>query len=314
MLVVVVGAGAVGSLFAARLSEAGHAVILVARADHVTAIQRDGLRVLNGKEEVARVEAATTLSPGARPDAAFLTVKTFDLERVASVLARTVAKPVPTLLPQNGLGVESRANEALGSAGWPDAARWTVRAVNSVPATWVGPGVVRAAGTGEVVLPETGPLTPHAGEFERLLVSARFRVRTVPAIDREVWRKVLVNAAINPVTAVRRIPNGRLLEEPAKSEALALLREALLAAHAEGFDFSEGEVVRDFESIARATAENRSSMLQDLDHGRPTEIETISGALLSVARSHGLDLPATRAIAEEVRRRARLSARPPQPS
>ena len=310
MKVVVLGAGAVGSLFAARIALAGHAVVVVGRPAHVAEIRSGGLRILDHEVEVVRLEAVIELPPGSAPDVALLTTKTFDLATAAAALATAVRSPVPTLLPQNGLGVETLANDALESAGWPDPSSWTVRAIHSIPATWVRPGEVREAGTGVILLPDpTGPTAPHVRSFERLLAGAGFSVKRVCAFDREVWRKVLINAAINPVTAVRGVPNGRLLEEPARGEAIALLREALRAARAAGHEFSEEEAVRDFEEVARATAENRSSMLQDLDRGRPTEIDSISGALLRVAEAHGLDLPATRAIVGEVRRRSRDSAR-----
>ncbi|MGD0250340.1 MAG: 2-dehydropantoate 2-reductase [Thermoplasmata archaeon] len=310
MKVVILGAGAVGSLFAARLAQAGHAVTLVGRPDHVAQIRASGLRVLDHGVELVPLVAVTELPDETVTEAAFVTTKTFDLAAAAATLARAVRSPVPTLLPQNGLGVEAIANDALASAGWSDPSRWTVRAVHSVPVTWVGPGVVRQAGTGEILLPETtGPTAFCVRRFEQLFSGAGFTVRTVRAFDREVWRKVLINAAINTVTAVRGVPNGRLLEEPARGEALALLREALTVARAAGHEFSEEEAVRDFEHVARATAENRSSMLQDMDRGRPTEVDSISGALLRIAVAHGLDLPATRAVTEELRRRARESAR-----
>jgi len=308
--VVVLGVGAVGSLFAARLAAAGNAVTAVGRPAHVAAIRSAGLRILDHGTEVVPLEAVTELPAGVGVDAALLTTKTYDLGAAATALARAVRSPVPTLLPQNGLGVEDVANGALGSAGWRDPSSWTVRAIHSVPVTWVGPGVVREAGTGEILLPEPdGPTGTHVRRFEDLLRGAGFSVRTVRDFDREVWRKALLNAAINPVTALRGVPNGRLLEEPARGEALALLHEALEAARAAGHDFSEPEAVRDLEKVARATAENRSSMLQDLDRGRPTEVDSISGALLRVASAHGLDLPATRQVIARLGRRGRVPPR-----
>jgi 2-dehydropantoate 2-reductase len=315
--VVIVGAGAVGSLFGARLFAAGQSVELVGRADHVAAIRERGLRVLNRKEEVFRVPAGTQLPVGESPEAVLLTVKTFDLPSASTALARAYPRPMPTLLTQNGLGVEALARGALASGGWAAPAEWTVRAVHSVPVTWVAPGVVREAGAGEILLPDpetAGPLGPRVQRFRDLLHGAGFSVRTVRDFEREVWRKALVNAAINPVTAARGVPNGRLLKGVARTEALRLLREALSAARAAGFDLSEEEAIRDFERVARATAENRSSMLQDLDRGRPTEIEAISGEILRTAGAHGFDLPATRAIIEEIRRRASAAAARPQPS
>jgi len=315
--VVVVGAGAVGSLFGARLFAAGESVELVGRPDHVEAIRERGLRILNRTEEVFRVPARTQLPVGESPDAILLTVKAFALRSAAAAVARAFPRPRPTLLPQNGLGIESLAQPALAAGGWPVPAHWTVRAVHSVPVTWVAPGVIREAGTGEILLPDpatAGALGPRVEQFRDLLHRARFAVRTVPDFDREVWRKVLVNAAINPVTAVQGVPNGRLLDGAPRTEAIRLLREALSAARVAGFDFAEEEAIQEFERVARATAENRSSMLQDLDRGRPTEIEAISGEILRIAGAHGLDLPATRAIIEEIHRRASSAGARPQSS
>ena len=153
-----------------------------------------------------------------------------------------------------------------------------------------------------------------ARAFETLFREAGFSVRTVPAIEREVWRKALVNAAINPVTALHGVPNGDLASEPLRSEALALLDEAYRVAETEPFGLSLAEARRDFDQVVRATAENRSSMLQDLDRGRPTEIEAISGEILRLGEARGLRLPATRAIVERVRAVVAGARRTAQPS
>lgn len=316
MNVVVLGAGAVGSLFGARIARAGHSVTLIGRAEHVAAVRERGLRVRDGREEVVRLRAETRLAPGLPADVVLVTVKSFDLASAMRELAAALPTPVPTLMPQNGVGIERRAVAALHEGGWSEAGAWTVRAIHSVPVTWLAPGVVREAGTGEILLAEPSagePRTERIELFDRLLRSAGFRVRRSAEFEREVWRKLLVNATINPLTAVRGIPNGALLEGEMHREALCLLAEARQAASLAGFVFTEAETVREFERVARATAENRSSMLQDMDRGRPTEIDAISGELLRVAAAHGLPLPATRAIVDEVERRSPRAARPPKP-
>lgn len=316
MKIIVLGAGAVGSLFGARLARAGHSVTLVGRAAHVAAVHAHGLLVRNEREEVVRLSAETELEPGTRADAALVTVKSFDLAAAMKELAAAIRAPIPTLMPQNGIGIEVRAAAALREGGWSDPRPWMVRAVHSIPVTWLGPGIVREAGTGEILLAlphGRGPSGDCIRLFERLLQGAGFRVRLSGEFDRDVWKKLLVNAAINPLTAVRGVPNGALLEGEVHDMALALLSEARSAARAAGYPFAEEEAVREFERVARATAQNRSSMLQDLDRGRPTEIDAISGELLRVAAQHGLSLPATRAIVEEVERRTARSTPPPQP-
>ena len=316
MKILVVGAGAVGSLLGARLQEGGLSVHLVGRPDHVAAIQARGLRVSGPRPRVVRVDASVAVPPGLDADVALVTTKTFDLAAASTALATSLS-PRPVLFLQNGLGILPVGQAALRAGGWTDPVPYAVRGVNSVPATWVGPGEVRETGVGEVLLPVPGEAGAAAGAarlFRMLFEGARFPVEAVPEFEREVWRKALVNAAVNPVTAVRGVLNGELLHEPRRTEALELLGEGLAVARAAGFGFTSVEVTRDFERIVRATAANRSSMLQDLDQGRPTEIDAISGEILREAARHGLDLPATRAIVAKITARSARARPGPQPS
>jgi len=314
--ITIVGAGAIGCLVAAHLVRAGHEVELIGRPESVRAICERGLRIQGSSDATYSVEARTDLAPGRTPEAVILSVKTFDLAAAAERLGHGLA-PLPLLLPQNGLGVEATAAAALSRGGWSSPDPWIVRAVNSVPATLVGPGEVREGGSGEILLadpPAAGGRSAAIALFRDLLRGAGLSVRTVPDLEREVWRKALVNAAINPVTALRGVPNGELIEGPARAEALTLLDEARGAAASAGYIFDPPSLVDDFDRVVRATASNRSSMLQDLERGRPTEIDSISGEILRVGRAHGLDLPATRAAVEAIRRRADSGPARPQPS
>ncbi len=303
MRIAVIGAGAMGSLFAARFVAAGDEVRLVGRPGSVAAIRRDGITVEGRSPGRWPVPVEERLAPTPVPDLLVVAVKTFDLDRVAADLASVLPAPVPVVLPQNGLHVERGVGAALGAGGWaaPEAA--LVRAVNSIPAMIVAPGRVRQPGDGEIILAEPTGAAAAATRLARdAFRSAGLPVRTVPDLEVELWRKALVNAAINPVTAVHRVPNGRLLQPPLADEARALLREAQRAASAAGFPFSDRDADASLERVLRATAENRSSMLQDVERGRPTEIDAISGEILRTAAAHGIDLPATRAVLERLGR------------
>ncbi|MCI4372326.1 MAG: 2-dehydropantoate 2-reductase [Thermoplasmata archaeon] len=305
MRVVVFAAGAIGSLLGASLSHAGHTVLLVGRADHAEAIRTKGLRITGSLVETVELRAETSVPADFAPEVILLTAKTFDLPAAASLLGIEVPTPIPTLLPQNGLGVEEPVRTALSASGWPDPERWVVRAVNTLPATLLGPGEVRAAGQGELVFGRAR--APAAGAtriLTRLFRTTEIPVRAVDNLERAVWRKALINAAVNPVTALHGVSNGHLLEEPYRTESLALLREALATARAVGFDFPEKEVHAELDRVLKATAENRSSMLQDIDRGRRTEIQAISGEILRQGTAQGLDLPATRRAVDAIRARS----------
>jgi len=312
--IVVFGAGAVGSLFAARLAAAGAAVTLVGRPAHIAAIRAHGLVVEGVAPGTFRPEARTELPPGSRPEAVLVTVKAFDLGPALRQLGRAVT-PAPTAVLANGLGLEEVALTALREVGWSRPEAWVVRAVHTVPATLLGPGRVRASGTGEVVLPEPASRPEAAAAVEairRAFVRGGFPVRTSAAFELELWRKAAVNAAINPVTALRGIPNGELASGPSRAEAEELLREAVAVARRSGVALTESMALADLERVVRTTAENRSSMLQDVERGRPTELDAISGEILRRGSALGLSLPATARMVEALRRRVSDRARPAQ--
>jgi len=292
---VVFGAGAIGSLLGAYLDRSGQEVTLVGRPDHVQAIRARGLRVEGDLDGTFRPDAREELPAGIETDRVLLTVKAFDLSSASKLIAHRLKAAAPILALPNGLGTEEEILRGLREGGWTEPDRFLVRGINTIPATLVGPGVIRQAGHGEILLPEASgkPNADLIELFERTLTRASLPVRHVKDFELEVWRKVLLNAAINPVTADHRIPNGRLLEDPWRGQALQLLREAQTVARLAGHSFPDDEVELDLWKVVRATASNRSSMLQDRERGRRTEIDAISGALVRIARAHGIDLPAT---------------------
>ncbi len=297
MRIAVLGAGAMGSLFAARFVAAGDEVRLVGRPASVAVLRRDGLTVEGRSPGHWAVAAEERLAATPAADLLIVAVKTFDLDPVATDLAGRLPAPIPLVLPQNGLHVERGVAAALRAGGWTAPESVLVRAVNTIPAMIVRAGRVRQPGDGEILLAE--PDGPAAAAIR--LASDAFRaagipVRTVPDLELELWRKALVNAAINPVTALHRVPNGALLSPPYRDEARELLREAQRAAGAAGVPFSDRDADASLERVLRATADNRSSMLQDVERGRPTEIDAISGEIVRAAAARGIDLPATRAV------------------
>jgi 2-dehydropantoate 2-reductase len=307
--IVVVGAGAIGSLFGALLHRAGNDVTLVGRPQHVEAIGREGLKVEGRTTGEFRIRAVAELPPGLLTDLALLTVKTYDLDTAAIVFGTTMPTPVPVVALENGLGVESTVERALTAGGWPNAAQWIVRGINSVPAAFVRPGTVRHTGEGEVVLSDFRS-GHHADAVANTFRLAGIPSRVEPDREREVWRKVLVNAAINPVTADHGIPNGRLLLDPYRGQSLQLLDEALSVAQAEGVRFTDTDAQKELWRVVRATSDNRSSMLQDLDRGRRTEIDAISGTLLELGQRRGLSLPATTSIVQRIHAKEPPGPRP----
>ena len=309
MKVLVFGAGATGSLLGARLHAAGFSVHLVGRPDHVRAIRTDGLSVEGLDGSPFRIPATEKVPEGSRFDRILFTVKAPDIEAGAQALGQSLVHPAPLLAVQNGLGIQTRTQRALRAAGWAYSEKWVTRGIQILGATLLGPGRVRRASpTEEIVLGTPGPDGALNG-FDALLRIAGIDVRLARSIDEEEWRKAMVNAAVNPITADHSVPNGRLVDDPLRGQALALLEEARTVAAASGFPFPREQAEQEFFRVVRGSASNRSSMLQDLDRGRPTEIDAISGEILRRGASLGLALPNTRRIVARIEARG-LTAPP----
>jgi 2-dehydropantoate 2-reductase len=137
---------------------------------------------------------------------------------------------------------------------------------------------------------------PALGLVEEALKSARFTVNVVEDAQSLVWGKLVINAAINPLTAILRVPNGKLLDSPSARVMMgALAREAAQAATAEKIQLPFSDAVAAAEEVAAKTAANHSSMLQDVLRGAPTEIDAICGAVVNIAQKHHIDSPVNRA-------------------
>lgn len=272
MHVVVFGAGSLGSLVGGLLART-HEVTLVGRGEHVRAVRTDGLRVTGALDLLVHPEART--DPPASADLVLVTVKAFDTADAADALA-DMDDAGAVLSLQNGMGNEETLAAALP---WPALAGTT-----DFGAERTGPGVVRCNGVGEVVLgpPEGGESAAAARAGEAFREAA---IDTTVAADmpRRLWTKLAVNAGINPVTALARVDNGAVLADPLAGTARAAARETAVAADSAGVDLDPGEAVAAMEDVANDTADNVSSMRQDVEAGRRTEIDAINGYVVQQA-------------------------------
>jgi len=281
MRIAVFGAGSLGSLLGALLDSA-HDVVLVGRNPHVSAVRDGGLRV-TGVDSFEASPAATTEGTSLDADLAVVTVKAYDTAAAVRDLATGDVGAAVSL--QNGLG-----NEAVLAAGGdcPIVAGTTTHG-----AMLSEPGVVEWTGRGETVVGNwrvddgTDPATRAAAAFRAASIDATVD----PDIRERLWLKLAVNAAINPITALARVRNGAAFSGPTAEYAEQAARETAAVARAEGVDIDPATAVREARTVARRTADNRSSMHQDLRAGRRTEIDAISGAVAERADEHGIDAP-----------------------
>jgi len=292
--ILVFGAGAMGSFIGGLLSRR-HKVLLIGRAEHVDAIREQGLRITGKTAMIARPEVATTVPQRARPDFVFVTTKAYDTATAMGSLERFADRSVFVTL-QNGLGNA----ETIAKA-----ARRVIAGTTAIGVTFVGPGEVRHAGVGDTVFGAWA----NVGEAELVrlrdvLAEAGINAELTSDIRSELWSKLVVNASINPVAAVAGVPNGRLVRDKRLLTILETIsREAAAVAKAEGAAVDAEELLHRTVLVAKRTAANRGSMLQDLDRHRRTEIDAIAGPIIRGAARHRLPVPLTQAFYAVVRAR-----------
>ncbi|TLZ44480.1 MAG: 2-dehydropantoate 2-reductase [Methanobacteriota archaeon] len=292
--VLVFGAGAMGSFFGGLLSK-HHDVLLIGRSDHVKAIRAHGLRISGKTSMIARPEAATAVPSNARPDFVFITVKAYDTADAMSALEKLADRSIFVTL-QNGLGnAETIAKTA----------HRVIAGTTTVGVMFVGPGEVRHGGIGDAVV----GVWSHVGEkdlvrLRDVLAEAGIVVTVTSDIRSELWAKLVVNASINPLAAIAGIPNGRLVRDKRLAEVMdAICREAVAVAKAEGAKLDVEELRHRTAIVAKRTAANRGSMLQDLDRHRRTEIDAIVGPIVRSAAKHRIPVPLSQALYAVVRAR-----------
>jgi 2-dehydropantoate 2-reductase len=282
--ILIVGTGALACLFAARLAASGVSVTMLGswkeglaalRNYGVTLVQPDGSQA---SYPVRVVDESTDCIPA---KLALVLVKSWQTERAARQLETCLDKNGLALTLQNGLGNREMLAAVLGEGR-------VAQGVTTTGATLLSSGRVRPGGEGVVSIGENPGIKPLA----ETLKAAGFTVEVVDDLDALVWSKLVVNAAINPLTALLKITNGEILTRPAARKlSIQLAKEVGAVAVAKGISLPPQDPAALAEKVAAATASNRSSMYQDILRGAPTEIDAICGEVVKAGKELGIPTP-----------------------
>jgi 2-dehydropantoate 2-reductase len=286
-----------GSLFAALLSTVADVVMIGTWLKQLRVVQGQGLRLEHpdGRESRHRIVATSQAKDAWPADLALLLVKSWQTGAATGLAQESMAPNGLAITLQNGLGNLETIAAHLGSAR-------SVQGVTSEGATLLGPGEVRHAGHGHTYFAADKTTRDRLDATAALFRKAGFATTVVDDAQSLIWGKLAINAAINPLTALLQVPNGRLLQHRLTVDIMtkAALEVATVAKQLNiilPFDDVPEQAV----AVARATAENRSSMAQDIARGMPTEIEQISGAVVRHGQSLGIPTPLNEALLHLVR-------------
>lgn len=280
MTVGILGAGALGQLLAHALSEQGYEVSLLRRPGQPRVLRSHQLFSLSDAEHHHDFAHCGSDQPQ-RLSAVLVLTKAQDCLSALTPLLAWLPEDVPLVLLHNGLGPQQAAAKR-----WPERPWWAGSLTDG--ALKLDAHSVRHTGQGQR---RAGPLSGVAADTPLPDTLVKLGFHFDGQILDALWQKLTVNLLINPLTARERVCNGALLAEGYRGELVALSEEIALVGQSLGQKEPAHVILERALGVAEATAANHSSMLQDVQAGRPTELEAITGYLLERAGEHNLPCP-----------------------
>ncbi|CAM4320595.1 2-dehydropantoate 2-reductase [Vibrio agarivorans] len=288
MNITIVGPGAIGCLWAYHLAHHGHQVSLWGRENLSKAsIQLDqNPPVALAYNQVSELQNA---------DLILLTVKAWQVEEALRPLVSHIHHDSMVMLMHNGMGTANWLQQTLPNNP-------LLLATTTHGALRVANHAFNHTGVGVTHLGGINTSGRRCSFLAEVLQHSLSDVTWCEDIEQALWNKLAINCAINPLTAKYSIPNGRLADDEYYSHLCNVVKEVHLVMQAEGICIDLAELQNKVDDVVRLTANNLSSMQQDIAHHRRSEIDFITGYLLSRARAHQLELPYNQALYNDIQR------------
>ncbi len=294
MKITILGAGAMGCLYGGMLAEAGNEVwFLDVWKEHINLIREKGLYIKSkeGERIIKNIKASTDPAEIGETDLVIVFVKSIDTEKAILQNKEIFGSDTVVLTLQNGLGNIESIHKSLGAPS-------IIAGITAHGSTMLGAGKILHAGEGETYIGELdGTKSGRIQKIATLLNQANINTIISQDVMGLIWGKLLVNVGINALTAITGLKNGQLLNYTEIEELMELaVTEAYAVAKAKGVKVSYSDPVSHTKEVCKATAENNSSMLQDILKRRKTEIEMINGAIVKEGESLGIDTPVNKVL------------------
>lgn len=284
MNIVIMGAGAIGSLFGALLSKKNN-VMLIGRTSHVKAIRKNGLNIEGKTQLNVKIPAEDSIDKVTlSPDILILTVKSFDTRSAINQAMKIIDDDTTILTLQNGLDNIGMIEKVVDS-------KQIIAGITTHGVFFSKPGVIRHTGKGKTTLGElNGKKTGCIKHIADLFNEVGIETIVSEDIIKEMWVKAIVNSSINPLTTFFQCKNGYLLENPILEKIVEkVCKESTSIAKASGINLLNQHTIQKTKEVIRSTSENHSSMLQSFKKGKKTEIDSINGKIVEIGKKHDIE-------------------------
>ena len=292
MRIAILGSGAVGGYFGAKLAKAGQDVTFIARGAHLDAIRQKGLEVKSAKlgDFIVRAAAESDTAKIGPVDLAIVSVKAYDNPTALPILKPLINPETVVLTLQNGVDSTDEVAAVVGQSHVLGGTTYVATALEG-PGLIVQTGVHRSIIFGEV-FGEISHITPRVKAIADVLVSADIDVTPVADARVPIWDKYAYLVAFSGFTGASRLAIGHIWKYPHVQEMFyAAAHEIAAIAKAEGVTISANRFETLREYMANIPASTRSSLLIDLEQGKRIEVEALQGAAVRRAQKHGVPVP-----------------------
>jgi 2-dehydropantoate 2-reductase len=303
--IAILGAGATGGFLGAKLAKAGVEVVLIARGPHLRAMRESGLRLIEADgETTVPVEATDDLAAIRNSDFVFVTLKAHSVPAIAEGLAANLGPNTAVVSAQNGIpwwyfqrhggeldGIHLEAVDPGGVVGRTIDPERVIACIVYAATSVVGPGVVEHVEGERFSLGELdGNPTERIASLSELLTRAGLKAPVQPRIRQELWVKLMGNAVFNPLSALTHASLGVMAESPVLAPVVRAAMEEVDAVASKLGITMPVSIDQRIRGAARV-GNHKTSMLQDLESGRPMEIDAITGSVVELAGRLGVAVP-----------------------
>ena len=288
MKIAIFGSGGVGGYFGGRLSASGEDVTFLARGAHLRALQEEGLRIAspNGDLHLPKVKATDRPEAIGPVDAVLFTVKMYDVDSSAATLSPLIGPDTVVITLQNGVEAMDMVANHVGPGHVAGGAAYIVVVIDA-------PGRLRHTTADRLVFGERdGTRSARLAAFEQAGLRAGFKAELSTNVETDLWIKFVRLSTWSAMTTVTRSPMGVVREDPALfAMMMRAIDEAIAVGTARGIAFPPDLVEGTVKMIKGFPASSKSSMLEDLERGRPLELPWLSGAVVRLGKAAGVPTP-----------------------